>query len=128
MSEAGLHAYQHLVDKNPKASIDQIHRQLLPLSLKEKTGLLLNHEPGLLLFDNSHHHQLFHCRSCQFSALDNNPNYSSDAPMYAFNEIGLTHYLHSMDEKRGQLDINHQEMKAVKHFLQHVTDTHPSPP
>jgi hypothetical protein len=78
---------------------------------------VLNYTPGLLLIDNSHHQQLYHARTCRFDVVEQNPNYTSDAAMYAFNETGLLHYIDAMDERRGEHDRDTEEREDVRVFM-----------
>lgn len=98
-----------------------LHKYLVQQSLEQKTGLLLNHKPGLLLIDNSNSCSLFHARTSQVvrlaEALDAGHTIT-DTPMYAFNEPGLLHYLHQLDSRRGTEHLNEQEQQAVAVFLQ----------
>ena len=104
VSLPGLQRYTQFVREHPGISMNDAHRTLVPESLANGTGIVLNHSPGLLLIDNSEHCRLYHARTCRFDAVDRQPDYTSDAPMYAYNEIGLLHYIDTMDERRGPLD------------------------
>jgi len=66
MSCQGLQNYTALSQQQPAHNSTLIHQQLLPAALANGSALLLNHEPGLLLIDNSEHQQLYHCRTCNF--------------------------------------------------------------
>jgi hypothetical protein len=77
----------------------------------------VNHAPGLILIDNSEHQQLYHARTCRFDAVAQNPHYTEDAPMYAFNEIGLLNYIDTMDEQRGEQDRDAAEQKIISDFI-----------
>lgn len=105
-------------NKNPKLSIEAIHQYLVPLSLQQSQGFIANQNPGLLLIDNSEHHRLYHARTCNFAAIKNSPDFTKDTPMYAFNEVGLLNYLHSLDSRRGNDHINPIEIKWVQEFMQ----------
>ena len=95
-----------------------LHRQLVPETLAETTGLLANQQPGLILIDNSNHRQLYHARTCNFAAIDKQPDFTEDAPMYAFNEVGLLNYIDQLDSRRGQAWRNRDEMRQVAQFMQ----------
>ena len=100
MRAAGAQRYYAYAQAHPQLSTLQIHRALVPLSLAEGWGLLLNQTPGLLLIDNSNASGLYHARTCNFAALealqpDDQELAHSDSPMYAFNEVGLQHYMTS---------------------------------
>lgn len=97
--------------------LDEVHRVLVAESLANGTGLLLNKQSGLLLIDNSHHRQLYHARTCQFSAVSQDPHYDSDAPMYAYNEQGLQHYIDQLDSRRGTANRCAEDLQQVKDFL-----------
>lgn len=118
VSAPGLQRYERFTREHPGLDMNDIHRQLVPESLANGTGIVLNHAPGLLLVDNSEHGQLYHARTCRFDAVEQEPDYPGDAPMYAFNEIGLLHYIDTMDERRGPHNRDTQEQAAVAAFLQ----------
>lgn len=105
-------------NKKPQLTIEEIHQHLVPLSLTNNQGFIANQNPGLILIDNSQQHCLYHARTCNFAAIKNNPNFTTDTPMYAFNEVGLLNYLHTLDSRRGNNDINFDQMKAVEAFMQ----------
>ncbi len=117
MSLQGLHEFMEFTRNNVNLGIEQRHKILVPQSLQNHTGLLLNHSPGLLLIDNSNHQKLYHARTCNFAAVAANPHYTSDAPMYAFNEIGLLEYMDSLDIYRGDNDRDAQDLADVKAFM-----------
>ena len=117
MSFNGLQEFQQLSRSQPELSTEALHRQLQPQSLSNKTGILVNHQPGLILIDNSQHHNLYHTRSCLFPAYDKNPNFETETPMYAFNEIGLLHYIDELDIRRGNEDKDSDDLAAVKEFM-----------
>jgi len=114
LTEALSHGLQTEFDGE---KLDDVHRLLVPESLANGTGLLLNQQPGLLLIDNSQQHQLYHARTCQFSAVARDPDYSRDAPMYAYNEQGLLHYIDQLDSRRGPDDRCAEDVLQVKAFL-----------
>lgn len=104
--------------RQPRFSVEGWHRQWLDSSLEEGSGLLLNREPGLLLIDNSECNGLYHARTCQFAAQQAEPGFCRDTPMYAFNEVGLLHYLQQMDSRRGGEHIDLAEQAAVRAFVE----------
>jgi len=101
----------------PNKSIESIHRMIVPKSLEEKSSVLLNYQPGLLLIDNSNQHQLYHAKTCRFENRQLNPNLHHDSPMYTFNEIGLLNYIDSLDEQRGTEYRNEEEKRWVREFM-----------
>lgn len=117
MSIQGVVEYKKLCQEHPQLNNEEIHRQLQPKSLDNKTGLLVNHNPGLILIDNSEQHQLYHTRSCQFVAFDQNPEFEEETPMYAFNEIGLLHYIDSLDSRRGDNHKDPEDLQNTKDFM-----------
>ena len=117
VSVPGLHRYAQFTREHPQMTMNAVHRVLVPESLSNGTGIVCNHTPGLLLIDNSAHQGLYHARTCRFDAVAAAPDYRHDAPMYAFNEIGLLHYIDTMDERRGAADRDPDERAAVAEFL-----------
>lgn len=117
MSLQGLRAWGEHCRQQPQAGIASRHRELVPASLANGTGLLLNRNPGLLLIDNSNHRKLYHARTCLFDKLTADTRHEHDAPMYAFNEIGLLEYIDSLDIYRGAQDRNQEEREAVRAFM-----------
>lgn len=116
ISQQGL---QHFAQASRRESdIVKLHQNLVPQSLEQGFGLLVNQKPGLILIDNSDAHQLYHARSCNFAAIAAQPNYPGDTPMYAFNEIGLLNYLDSLDIYRGKGDLDPALSQAVADFMQ----------
>jgi len=97
--------------------LEGVHRLLVPESLANGSGVLLNQQPGLLLIDNSSQHQLYHARTCQFSAVARDPDYLGDTPLYAYNERGLLNYIDQLDSRRGTADRCVKELQQVKVFL-----------
>lgn len=93
--------------------IESIHRELVPESIATGDALLINTSPGLSIIDNSDYHPLYHARTCQIEAVTQNPNFTSDSKMYAFNEIGLLYYIDQMDSKRGQVFRDDKERLIV---------------
>lgn len=117
VSQQGLEAFLALSRQAPGLGIEALHQRLVPQSLAEGTGLVLNREPGLLLLDNSEAQLLYHARTCQFDAVANEPDYCSDSPMYAYNEVGLLHYIDSLDIRRGPEDRDPMDLAQVQDFL-----------
>ena len=76
-----------------------------------------NPYPGLLLIDNSQGCALYHARTCRFDAVEATGGELRDAPMYAFNEVGLLEHLRSLDEQRGGTDLSDEDLAQVKQFL-----------
>ena len=123
MRAAGAQRYYAYAQAHPQLSTLQIHRVLVPLSLAQGWGLLLNQMPGLLLIDNSNASGLYHARTCNFAALDALPPQQaqaahSDSPMYAFNEVGLQHYIDQLDERRGPAHRDAAERERTLVFMQ----------
>ncbi|TNF34613.1 MAG: hypothetical protein EP312_05985 [Gammaproteobacteria bacterium] len=117
ISLQGLHRYSQYTREHPQHDIENIHRALVPESLANGTGLILNREPGLLLIDNSEHRHLYHARSADITALANHPQPSEETPMYAFNEIGLLHYINTLDERRGTQDRDAEDLAETQAFM-----------
>lgn len=117
VSLPGLQRYTQFTRENPGMTMNDVHRVLVQESLTQDTGIVVNHSPGLLLIDNSEHQQLYHARTCRFDVVEQNPHYTEDAPMYAFNEIGLLNYIDSMDEQRGKNDRDVAEQKIISDFI-----------
>ena len=117
MSKEGLRCYTDFCRAHPQMTELQYHRHLVPESLNHQQGLLLNYSAGLLLVDNSQHHALYHGRSCRFDAIEARPDYQSDTPMYAYNEVGLVHYIDTLDSRRGRHDRDAAEVERVKAFM-----------
>lgn len=117
LSSTAAEAFYRLQQAEPALGIEDIHRHLVPETLAEHTGLLLNHDPGLLLIDNSARCALYHARTCRFAAVEAAEVELRDSPMYAFNEVGLLEHLHSLDERRGTEDLSEVDLENVKRFL-----------
>ena len=77
----------------------------------------MNQQPGLLLIDNSSRNRLFHARSGNWQAQRAEPDFDTDTPMYAFNEVGLLNYIDVMDSRRGTGDRNADECEELRRFL-----------
>jgi hypothetical protein len=118
VSLPGLQRYTEFTRENPDMAMNDVHRQLVPESLANGTGVLLNYQPGLILIDNSEHQQLYHARSCRFDAIEKTPDYEHDTPMYAYNEIGLLQYIDVMDERRGMQDRDDEDKTITALFMQ----------
>ncbi|HEY9036811.1 MAG TPA: hypothetical protein VIM96_08895 [Pseudomonadales bacterium] len=117
MSVAGVTRFLQYRQAHRHETIEAIHRALVPESLNNGSGLLLNRQPGLLLIDNSEHRQLYHARTADFAALANNPAPAEDTPMYAFNEVGLMHYIDTLDERRGPHDRDARDLADMRTFM-----------
>ncbi len=115
-STANQHFYQ-FQQRHPGMDLEALHRRLVPESLANHNGLLLNQDPGLLLIDNSPHCALYHARTCNFEAVEAAAEELHDTPMYAFNEVGLLQYIDSLDERRGQTDRCAEDLAEVKRFM-----------
>lgn len=100
------------------ADMETLHRLLMPRSLQNGSGILMNQQPGLLIIDNSPQQSLYHARTCNFTAIDKNPDFNEDNLMYAFNEIGLLHYIDQLDSRRGTAWRDEEDRKVVADFLQ----------
>ena len=118
VSDTGLESVSRWRQQHPDASTDELHRQLVPSSLADGTGILLNHSPGLLLIDNSHHHRLYHARTCRFDAIAAQTDHHTDTPMYAYNEIGLMNYIDMLDSRRGTEHRNAEDEALTREFFQ----------
>ena len=101
----------------PQQSIERVHRTVVPKTLCDQSALLLNHTPGLLLIDNSDHHLLYHAKTCRFDNRNSMPNQQQDNPMYTFNEVGLMHYIDSLDELRGTEHRDEEERDWVRRHM-----------
>ena len=99
------------------ASIDEVHQRLQAQSIAQGWGLLVNQQPGLLLIDNSSRNRLFHARSGNWQAQRAEPDFDTDTPMYAFNEVGLLNYIDVMDSRRDTGDRNADECEELRRFL-----------
>ncbi len=101
----------------PQMTVEELHRELVPCSLADHSGILLNQQAGLLLIDNSECHQLFHARTCNFERLISANQNKTDSPMYAFSEIGLMNYIDELDSRRGDLDRDAEDKAETKAFM-----------
>lgn len=121
MGEAGAQRYYQFAQQHPHLGIEQIHRQLVPDSLYNSWGLLINQQAGLILIDNSQHAKLYHARTSHFAAVDALPTDSvahhTDIPMYAYNVIGLLYYIDQLDEQRGTAHRDAAEIAAIRQRL-----------
>ena len=113
-----LDEFYHRANSNPHLSVEALHRELVDKSLVQGSGILVNRRPGIVIFDNSLHQSLYHARTCQFDVMAANPDFSEDAPMYAFNEIGLMHYIDQLDSRRGTDHRDPQHRELVRDFMQ----------
>lgn len=118
LSNTGVQAFMQLQATEPALTIDELHRRLVPTTLLNHTGLLLNHSPGLALYDNSDEQQLYHARTCNFDAVANTPAHDRDTPMYAYNEPGLLNCIDTLDSRRGNDHRCSQDLAEVQSFLQ----------
>lgn len=118
VSLPGLQRYAQFTREHPQMAMNAVHRELVQESLAQGTGIVANHSPGLILIDNSEHQQLYHARTCRFDAIEKNPQYTQDTPMYAFNEIGLLNYIDTMDEQRGTGDRDPAEKEEIMAWLE----------
>ncbi|MBA6411803.1 hypothetical protein H2508_01605 [Parahaliea sp. F7430] len=118
MSERGLEKFYRQGQGLAASELEALHRELVPASLAEGWGLLLNQQPGLLLIDNSHHQSLYHARTCNFAAQDAQPDFCQDEAMYAFNEVGLLNYIDMLDSRRGTQHRDSDEVERVRQFMQ----------
>ena len=117
LSSTAAEAFYRFQQAHPTLDVEDIHRRLVPESLAAHTGVLLNQDPGLLLIDNSQGCALYHARTCRFDAVEATGGELRDAPMYAFNEVGLLEHLRSLDERRGSADLSDEDLAQVKQFL-----------
>lgn len=117
VSNRGLQAFLGLSRREPDLTMEAIHRQLVAPSLDEGRGLLVNCDPGLTIVDNSGANALYHARTCRFDALPSDTEKVTDSPMYTFNEIGLLHYMNSLDIRRGEHDRDTEDLAQVRAFL-----------
>ena len=83
-------------------------------SITQGQAILVNHTPGLLLIDNSSAQNLYHARTTKLDHLDSFCKLRHDSPLFAFNEIGLMHFIDQLDEQRGQ---QHRDSKLSKEIL-----------
>lgn len=117
MSLAGLARFDEYRRAHPGSDIEDVHRALVPASLAQGSGLLVNRAPGMLLIDNSAHGALYHARTCLFDAVALDPRHRVDTPMYAFNEVGLLHYIDVLDSRRGLHHRDPEDEAQVRDFL-----------
>lgn len=117
MSTTGVNDFMEFSRRHPHLGMEDLHAVLVPRSLDKRSAVLVNRNPGLILIDNSDAHSLYHARTCNFSAINKNPDYKNDTPMYAYNEIGLLHYIDSMDSRRGQAHKDASELAQIKAFM-----------
>jgi hypothetical protein len=117
LSSTAAQSFYRCQEAHPALSIEDVHRRLVPESVADHTAVILNQDPGLLLIDNSPHCALYHARTCRFDAVEAAGDEFRDAPMYAFNEVGLLEHLHSLDERRGNADLSDDDLAEVKLFL-----------
>ena len=116
MSESMQQYYQKLKSATKTNDIT-LHQQLVQQSITQGQAILVNHTPGLLLIDNSSAQNLYHARTTKLDRLDSFCKLRHDSPMFAFNEIGLMHYIDQLDEQRGQ---QHRDSKLSKEILDFI--------
>ncbi|NRB41800.1 MAG: hypothetical protein HRU20_25565 [Pseudomonadales bacterium] len=118
MTSKGVNEYTHFQQQHPELSIIECHKALQPISLQQGWGILVNQNPGLILIDNSQHCALYHARTCNFQALNSTPDFATDSAMYAFNEVGLLHYIDELDSRRGLEHRDESQRLAIADFMQ----------
>lgn len=118
LSDLGAQRFHHYRQRHREQSIEKAHEVLVPQTIEAQEGLLVNYQPGLILIDNSQHHQLYHAKTQRFENIKMGISIETDTPMYSFNEQGLLNYMDSLDEQRGPANKNQQEAFAVAEFLQ----------
>jgi len=94
---------------------ESLHQKLVAQSLQEGTGILVNQQAGLLLIDNSTHNHLYHARTSTLTETTSTK--LSDAPLHAFNEVGLLNYIDQLDERRTQAHRCQALSTEVAHFM-----------
>ena len=117
MSGNGLASVLDFQRSHPGATVETVHRHLVAPSLSDGSGLLLNQYPGLLLIDNSQSQGLYHARTCRFDAVAADPDHRVDTPMYAYNEVGLLHYIDQLDSRRGPAHRDALDEAQTRAFL-----------
>lgn len=105
-------------ERQTGADLETLHHLLVARSLQNGQGILMNQQPGLLIIDNSPQQQLYHARTCNITAVEQCPDFQQDSLMYAFNEIGLLHYMDQLDSRRGNAWRDEQNRQEVAAFLQ----------
>ena len=60
---------------------------------------------------------LYHARTRDFDAVREAGTDTPDAPMYAFNEVGLLEHFGALDERRGVTDTCARDRAEVVHFM-----------
>lgn len=116
VSIQGLTGFQTLARQQPDLDIVALHRRLVARTLAEGQGWLINREPGLVLLDNSDACRLYHARTCSFERLEGQEE-APDTPMYAYNEMGLLHYIDQLDSRRGMQHRDPVDQAQVEAFL-----------
>ncbi len=117
MSTKGVEEFYAFAKDCPQLSVEEVHKIQVAQSLKSKSGFLMNQNPGLVLLDNSDNQSLYHARTCCFQAVEENPDYTFDTPMYAYSEIGLLNYIDSIDSRRCNNDRDARDLEDVKAFM-----------
>lgn len=101
----------------PGRSLSELHAELVPTSVAEGWGALVNHQPGLLLLDNSDTCALYHARTARSEADGAAREAVPEPPSYAFNEVGLLQYIDTLDERRGEAHRSAEDRAQVIAFL-----------
>lgn len=115
-SEFCEYFYQYQ-NQHPELSIEQVHKNLVPKSLEQAKGFLINQKAGLTLIDNSNAKLLYHARTCLFNKVECAESDITDSPMYAFNEMGLIHHLETLDVYRGTEYLDNHAKARMQAFL-----------
>lgn len=100
----------------PDAELPRAHTHWVPRLVAEGRATLVNREPGLLLLDNSDAQRLFHCRTNVVDGLRPARPVTQDAPLHAFNEMGLLQRM-QLDERRGEAHFCEEERRAIAEFV-----------
>lgn len=108
------------LQRSEKLSLTDLHKVLVSKGIKEGSGLLLNQTPGLSIIDNTPENGIYHARTCNFAAIENNPDFETDELMYAFNEIGLLYYIDQLDSRRGPQWRDEAERQDVAFYFQNA--------
>lgn len=119
MSLQGVNRYYDQQRSGKYQSTESLHQALVPESLENGTGILVNQAPGLILIDNSNYRQLYHARTACFDLLeqDKPSKEDHDIAMYAFNEVGLLNHIDQLDSRRGQDWRDSSDRREVERYL-----------
>ena len=117
LSELGVARYADARRAAPMESEEALHAALVPRSLDAQWGTLVNHEPGLLLLDNSDVTRLYHARTRRPTYAIGAAAGHPDTPSHAFNEVGLLNYIDTLDERRGDAHRSAEDRAEVEAFL-----------